>query len=412
MRSALAVARQAIENGLERLPASSDSGRDLESLVGSFRGNRHLHIFITGDDGAIAVPTAELPVIADVPDWFVRLIGVGAESVHLPLVFDEMRRTVVLQTDPRNEILEVWGQFSGNFIILALFCGHATLLVAWLTRRALRPLDRLAAALQRVGRGDYSERIDGSIPPELAPLAASFNRMAAQLAEADAQNRHLNERLLSLQEDERGELARDLHDEVGPFLFAVKVDAAKVEQLAGEGRVAEIGQCVRSILDAADHMHRQVRAILGRLQPAGLSDFGLVTAVEALVAFWNRRYPGIEYRLSITPASQSLKPVEAATVYRVIQEALSNAVRHGEPKVITISVAEADGALAVRVEDDGRGIDDDTRFGFGLSGMSQRLRAIGGALECIGRGGGGMIVDARMPWSASRTSFAPAEVPA
>jgi two-component system sensor histidine kinase UhpB len=159
-------------------------------------------------------------------------------------------------------------------------------------------------------------------------------------------------------------------------------------------------------------MQRQVRAILGRLQPAGLADFGLVAAVEALVAFWNRRYPGIEYRLSITPASRSLKPVEAATVYRVIQEALSNAVRHGEPREITITVAETDGALAVRVEDDGRGIDDDTRFGFGLSGMSQRLRAIGGALECIGRAGGGMIVDARLPWSAPGVSLVPAEVPA
>jgi two-component system sensor histidine kinase UhpB len=412
MRSALAVARQAIEAGIARLPDSNDTRRDVESLIASFRGNRHLHIFMTGNDGAIAAPTDEAAVIGDVPGWFVRLIGVAPERDFLPVAVDDDVRTLVLQTNPRNEILEVWGQFSGSFLILALFCGQAVLLVPWLVRRALRPLDRVALAFRRVGEGDYSERIGGGLTPELAPLARSFDRMAQQLADAAAENRGLNEQLLTLQQHERGELARDLHDEVGPFLFAVKLDAARVELLARERRPEEIPERVRSILDAVEHMQRQVRAILGRLQPTGLAEFGLAAAVEALVAFWRRRHPEIAFRVRIGPEAELLDELAAATIYRVVQEGLSNAMRHGRPSAVSIRVAAAADAIEASIADDGAGISAEAQLGFGLIGMRERLRALGGALECASRPGGGVTIAARVPCAVRRRGRAAARVAA
>ncbi|MGH7063650.1 MAG: histidine kinase, partial [Stellaceae bacterium] len=148
-------------------------------------------------------------------------------------------------------------------------------------------------ALEEVGDGRYRTRISGRLPPELSRLRDSFNRMVARLAEADADNRRLNEQLLTLQEQERGELARDLHDEVSPFLFAVNTDAASASRLLAEARNAEADEHIQSIADAVSHIQQQVRRMLGRLRPVGLDDLGLAAAIENLVAFWRRRRPQI-----------------------------------------------------------------------------------------------------------------------
>ena len=125
--------------------------------------------------------------------------------------------------------------------------------------RTLRPLDGLADAMEEVGAGRYGTRMRGRLAPELSRLRDSFNRMAARLADADAENRRLNEQLLTLQEQERSDLARDLHDEVSPFLFAINVDAATASRLMREGRATEARGHVQSITDAVRHMQRQVR---------------------------------------------------------------------------------------------------------------------------------------------------------
>ena len=131
--------------------------------------------------------------------------------------------------------------------------------------RALRPLDALVAAMAEVGAGRYRTRIGGRLAPELARLRDSFNRMAARLAAADAENRRLNEQLLTLQEQERSDLARDLHDEVSPFLFAISIDAATASRLLGEGHAIEAGDHVQLIAEGVRHMQRQVRSMLSRL---------------------------------------------------------------------------------------------------------------------------------------------------
>jgi two-component system sensor histidine kinase UhpB len=105
--------------------------------------------------------------------------------------------------------------------------------------RMLRPLDRLTRALEEVGDGRFRTRFGGRLPPELARLRDSFNRMAARLADADADNRRLNAQLLTSREEERSELARDLHDEVGPYLFAIGADAALAARRLREDRAGK-----------------------------------------------------------------------------------------------------------------------------------------------------------------------------
>src|SRR5438105_1770650 len=217
MRAAFVVGRHTIESAIDRLQNARDPSRDLDDLVASFQGNRHLRVRHAGDTPAVAAPSMEKSKFGRPPAWFVRLIGVSPEAEQIPIaVGGREYGTIVIETDPYNETLEVWNEFAESLATLAIFGGLTILLIYVFIGRTLRPLERLAAALEEVGDGHYRIRISGRLAPDLARLRDSFNRMAARLVETAAENRRLNERLLTLQEEERTELARHLHDRVSP----------------------------------------------------------------------------------------------------------------------------------------------------------------------------------------------------
>ncbi len=188
--------------------------------------------------------------------------------------------------------------------------------------------------MEQVGHGDYAIRVSDPLTPELARLRDSFNRMAARLAATNADNRRLNEQLLTLQEEERNEIARDLHDEVGPFLFAINVDASQhgATCLARDAR-RNWRRILQSIAEAARHLQRRsaryARVACGR---SLRSKFGLAEAVGRLVDLWRRRLLEIEYRVSVAPDCEGLERLKSRDdrVTGSCRECLSNAVRHGE----------------------------------------------------------------------------------
>ena len=409
MHSAFTVARQLIETSLAGLATSDDPRRDLERLVASFRGNRHLRVVLTGDADAVAAPTAEMPPVGKVPVWFACFVGAEPETIRISTsVGGHDYGAVVIETEPHNEVLEIWNGFTDSALVLALFSGPTILLVTVFISRALRPLDRLAGALGRIGKGDYSVRLEGKLPPELSYLRDSFNHMAGQLAEATAENRQLNEQLLTLQEQERATLARDLHDEIGPFLFAINIDAANISRHLDGGRLAPIRSHVQSIVEAIGHMQRQVRGMLGRLRPIGLAEFGLSEAVVNLIEFWRRRNPEIIYRFEFAPDAEPLGELLDSTIYRILQECLANAVRHSRPTVVTVSIKRQRGGckdldeVAIMVADNGQGIAATSATGYGLVGMSERAKALGGCLTISSKPGEGLSVTAKLPCPPAR----------
>jgi two-component system sensor histidine kinase UhpB len=222
--------------------------------------------------------------------------------------------------------------------------------------------------------------------------------MAARLAETAAENRRLNERLLTLQEEERSELARDLHDEVSPYLFAINADAATASRLIENGRASDATLHVSSIVQAVRHMQGQVRRMLGRLRPIGLAEFGLREAIENLVAFWRRRRPEIRYEVAISAECEDLADIVGTAICRIVQEALSNAVRHAEPKRVAISLERGRGEIQLSVADDGRGMRDPDKLGYGLVGISERVSAVGGRLSISSKSDGGFAVVAVLPY--------------
>jgi len=415
MRTVFAVDEQKVRHALGDLSRSGNRREYLEHLITAFNGDRYVRasLVLAGDDSGrtpklIATSTVDEPLYK-VPEWFLLLLGLAPETVRIPVTVDTVQGFVAIETDPSNEAREIWDGFGDGLRMVAMFCGLTVLLVAWFAGRAvIDPLNRVSSALYRIGEGDYGGRVPETGPSELAGLAASFNRMADQLAATEARNRGLNEQLLTLQEEERAALARDLHDEIGPYLFAINVDAATIARLAEDKQVSEIPPHVRLIHEGIAHMQEQVKATLGRLRPGGLTEFGLKRVIEHLIAFWRYRHPQIEFAVSVTiepDESVSGKLIDA-TLYRVIQEGVSNAVRHGDASRITITVApdEAGRHIIASIVDNGGGLtaasSSSRAVGFGLLGMRERVAALGGSLTIADRsdvGDGGLAVVARLP---------------
>ncbi len=223
--------------------------------------------------------------------------------------------------------------------------------------------------------------------------------MVARLAEIELRKRRLEEQLVEVQEEERSELARDLHDEVGPLLFAISVDLVAVEQQAARYSDAQLQQRLEATRDALTRIQQQVRDLLGRLRPLSVVDLGVDHSIQRLVAFWRTRYPAVEFAFSALLA-QDLDENLGLTIYRIVQESLSNALRHGKPAAIEISIAEQrDHSILIEVRDDGVGLrGEGLRMGLGLTSMRERVSALGGELT-VGAGpeGRGVLVSARLP---------------
>jgi len=410
MSSALEVGVQIIKSTLARLPESTDWRRDLKELVAAFKGNRHLRVSLTAGGAMTVEPSLEASHFGAAPPWFAKLIGVAPLSTRLPVaIAGQAYGSIVIEADPRNEVLEVWNGLGDSLLTLILFFGLSILLIYYFIGRALQPLSRLAAALEQVGHGDYTIRMAGKPIAEVSRLQNSFNRMVSELAIMDDEKRRLNERLLTLQEEERGEIARDLHDEVSPFLFAVNADLAAIARLADQGHGGEIAGQIRSTMDAISHMQRQIRNLLFRLRSGVLDDFGLSPAIMSVVEFWQRRRPETRLDVRLPPDGASFGPLVDTAVYRIVQEALSNAIRHGDPAEITVTVeqspagASGPGSVTVKVTNDGAGVDNSAGFGFGLAGMQERVHALGGRLVLARQPGLGLSVTATLPIPARRT---------
>jgi two-component system, NarL family, sensor histidine kinase UhpB len=404
MRAALAVGRQTIETALAQLRDLDDASDDLDRLVASFDGDRHLRVWL---DGRAPTTTARSE-IDRAPEWFVHLIGVAPQIDRIPVrIASRDYGRLFIETDPYNETVEVWDEFIAGLVAPGLFCGLTILLIYVFVGRLVRPLDRVAEAMADVGAGDYRTRFVGRLPPELARLRDSFNRMATRLAESDADNRRLTEQLLSLQDQERAELARDLHDEVSPFLFAIGVDAGTAGRLIAQNRVGEALAHVQSVTEAVCHIQQQVRRMLGRLRPMDLEEVGLPQAIEDIVAFWRRRRPEVAFDVVVSVEPEGLSEATAQTICRIVQEGVSNAMRHAAPASVTIVVDRARHAridaddVVIRIADDGCGMATPQRIGYGLRGIAERVGAIGGSLTLSNRSGAGLALTAVLPCAPS-----------
>jgi len=140
-----------------------------------------------------------------------------------------------------------------------------------------------------------------------------------------------------------------------------------------------------------------VRSMLGRLRPIGLEEFGLREAIENMIAFWRRRRPEIRYQLAVSAGCEGYGKIVDRTICRIVQESISNALRHAHPTLITVAIDRQGEDVRVEITDDGPGMSEPSRLGYGLVGIGERVRAMGGRLTFSNKPRKGFAVAAVLP---------------
>lgn len=225
-------------------------------------------------------------------------------------------------------------------------------------------------------------------------LAVYAWRRRSEAARLLAHNRELAQQLIAVQENERRAVARELHDDLAQHCTSIRIEAACIQRSRDPAQIVAAAQ--RSA-DAASALYESVRRLLRRLRPAELDELGLVAALQALCDACGRRG---ELRCRFEPgaALPSLGEAVDTAVYRVAQEALSNATRHAGAACIAVRLQLTGGELTLRIDDDGRGFDPATHTrGLGLLGAAERAAALGGELQVASARGAGTRLCLRLP---------------
>ena len=333
-----------------------------------------------------------------VPAWFVQVLALPDPARHTPIMIrGERVGELVFEPDMAVDIYEKWIGF------LAIVASGAaltliTLAITYLTvDAALKPLRDLGAGLARLRDGHYSGRIPCSGPPEIRESCEAANELAATLRRLDHENRGLLRKMVSIQDEERRDIARELHDELGPLLFAIRANVIAMVD-GGAADQDDLDSPAQKALQSVEALQSTNRRILDRLRPMHIEELGLQSSIQKLLRGVRSQVPAIEVAFEIDPELDAIDTVVSQTVYRVMQEGITNVLRHAQATEMRLKATAAGGKVVVEISDDGVGMPAGVVMGRGLTGMRERVRALGGTFE-LTRGDGQTRVRCSLPFA-------------
>jgi protein-histidine pros-kinase len=302
-----------------------------------------------------------------------------------------------------SEVLELAKKL-GNLLAVSVTILFMSFFVYRPVRNALAPSQAILETLGRMEQGELQVRMPAFALIELNRIGEGFNHLADRLENTIHSQQRLAHRLLSAREEERQHLARELHDEFGQYLASLNAEAAFARELADDG-VPALRPCADAIGRTASHMMEALQQILHRLRPIGLEEFGLLASLQQLVDGWNQRCrDSTVFSLAADASLGELPDNINVSLYRIVQESMTNAVRHGQAGRVIVTLQRSGGSLMLEVSDDGQGQpppehrrEAKKSGGFGLLGMEERVLALGGSLAIRAASGGGTLVSVRLP---------------
>ena len=216
------------------------------------------------------------------------------------------------------------------------------------------------------------------------------------------QNRDLTQRLFKIQEEERRHLARELHDEFGQWLTVIQLNAQNIANLIGE-QSPDIDACIVSIVDSAAQIQKDIRGLIFSLWPTLLDELGLADSLRELVVRWQEQNPNTVCGLSLEGKLDDLGETLNITIYRLVQEGLTNVTKHAQASHVVVKLHRNRGDTAnidnviVTIEDDGKGIDTSASTNrFGILGMRERVLVAGGNFSVMDSREKGMRLEAHL----------------
>ncbi len=343
----------------------------------------------------------------DAPAWFASLLTPDEGRQVWPLTGGGR---LVVEAEASRAVLDAWDTFVRLVVVGLVMLVVVNAAAFWSVSRALAPFPVIADGLARIRRGELGYRLPTLAGAEAHVIGEAFNAMAqavedkvgaerkAREAEARLEERRELGRLIEQHvEEERRLIAHELHDEFSQSVTAIRSLAVAITARAGDAdeRTAETA---RLIADEAGRLYDAMHGLIPRLEPLSFDTLGLGETLENLVRDWRKRAPSVEIKLGYDVRCDLGQSV-TLTIYRIVQEGLINALRHGRPTRVDIDVAADAERIRVSVTDDGSGLPADwSRPGhFGLRGLADRIERLDGTFRVANRAAGGVELTARIP---------------
>ena len=306
-------------------------------------------------------------------------------------------------------------EFQENIFFLALFILISILVVSLtMNRLVTKKVGKFVEAARRFGQGDLAQRIIFQADDEFKRLAQSFNQMAGKLEKKMKQERKYISRIIHAQESERTRIPRELHDELGGALTAIKYNLEIIERDLPEN-LSEGKERLKEVESLSSQMLTQLRRLSQDLRPPILDDLGLLPTLRWYIENYGKRWK-IKTHYEATGFQQKLNPELETALYRVIQEALTNVAKHARADDVHIHLGCADSAIMVTITDNGTGFDpqevlgaDLQRRGYGIIGMQERVSSFGGRMDIRSRRGAGTQITIEIPLRNSEGEDEPKE---
>jgi signal transduction histidine kinase len=251
-------------------------------------------------------------------------------------------------------------------------------------------------------RSRYAEQLqtlNAELAQRIQERTADLEAANQELTTSAAQMQALSANLLTAREDERTEMAREIHDELGQQLTGLKMELARLDKSLDQGAIAQLHTQTRALSELLDITIQTVRRIAKRLRPAVLDEFGLVAAIEWQLQEFQTR-SGIAGHLTSSIDQVHLDSRRSIHLLRVFQEALTNIARHAQATQVDVTLSEQSGSLILQIRDNGLGISEQAMLrtqSLGLIGMRERARHLSGELEIQGIAGQGTTVTLKVP---------------
>ena len=395
-----------IDNGIRDADSRTQALALASTQIRESAHLRHVRVTLVDPAGEVAART---PTDDREGGWLAhQLLLPGTDKeMSYPVNYEGMRvGTVHLYSNPLSELAELEDRVTSDVLLMVLAVLAMAASMYWMVRRGLKPIGQINTSLTKLADGDLDTRLPHFRLKDLDVISDRFNHCAAALQESKIQRRELTRRLIDVAEEERTRVARELHDELGQILTAVKVDAAYIVREA-KGRMSSVENCARDIDQLTTQIMDLIRGMLARLRPHGLETMGLKVALEDLVRGWRSRIAErFNCSLRMEGPINSLSRDLNITLYRLIQECLTNAIRHSHAQSVAIDLSvESTEAVArparvwLRVAED-KATDGKASLhtnGMGLLGMRERVEVHGGEFKFSARERHGVSVEAWLP---------------
>ena len=387
--STMALAEFAIEQGVKKNPDFYLFQREDNDLgISELSEIRHLKIqFFNNQDILLEETSNTLDEIKPPPYWFIFLIEKLSEEIYFSKINidqrGEMTGYILIKPEPIYEYAEIWQQIKVGLWIIGSFLILINIVVLILFSHMIKPINKIIEGFEKLEAGNYKSKINKSNILELDIIGKKFNSMINNLRQSNDKIHKLSQNLINVQEQEKSELARDLHDELGQSLTALQAEAASISKST---KKSSRDDAIFNVIQLSKNMMLSTREIIKKLNLGLIEDLGLESALIELFENWKRRFKGVKFEYKIEDkALRKITKQETAHLYRIFQEALTNIAKHSEPKNIKITVKSLDRGNKTRILISNDGIKSNlvNNEGLGLIGIAERVDQINGSLEVI-----------------------------